>query len=412
MGALDAWTVVELASEATAFAGKLLADLGADLIVVEPPGGAAQRGYGPFLDDEAGPERSLHWWHYNTSKRGVVLDLDDRSDGGGRDTLAQLVTHAGVLLEGEPPGRLAELGLDYVTLREHRGDLVHCSVTPFGREGPRSGETATDLTTLAAAGPVWSCGYDDHTLPPVRGGGHQGQHTGGVWAAIAVLTAILHRAQTGVGQHLDVSQHAASNVTTEAATYLWHVARKEVQRQTGRHAAQRPTDATQIRCGDGRWLNAVVPPRRPAEFRMLRDWLVELDLAESFPGTALLDEAGAYEHIGMAELRDAPGLREVFPTAREAVARIAAALPAIEVFEGFQQRGFAVGAILAPEEVMTNRHFVERGFPVEVEHEDLGRRFVYPGAPVRLNGSPARISRRAPRLGEHTDEVLGALPRR
>ena len=72
-------------------------------------------------------------------------------------------------------------------------------------------------------------------------------------------------------------------------------------------------------------------------------------------------------------------------------------------FAGAPVNADAVGAILAPEEVMTNRHFVERGFPVEVEHEDLGRRFVYPGAPVRLNGSPAHISRRAPRLGEHTD---------
>ncbi len=410
MGALRSWRVIELASDATAFAGKLLADLGADVIVVEPPEGCHQRRYGPFLDDEAGPERSLHWWHYNTSKRGIVLDLDDVAPGGGRDTLVRLVADAGVVLEGEPPGRLADRGLDYPALRRRRADLIHCSVTPFGLDGPRSDEAATDLTLLAGAGPVWSCGYDDHALPPVRGGGHQGHHTGGVWAAIATLTAILHRAHTGVGQHLDVSQHAASNVTTEAATYLWHVAGKEVQRQTGRHASQRPTDESQILCGDGRWLNAVVPPRRPTEFRMLRDWLVELGLSESFEGTALLEEAGAYDHIGMAELRDAPQLRDVFSTARAAVARIAAALPALEVFEGFQQRGFAVGAILAPEDVMTNRHFVERGFPVAVEHEELGRSVLYPGVPVRLNGSPARIAHRAPRLGEHTEEVLAALP--
>ena len=412
MRALGAWRVVELAAEGTSFAGKLLADLGADVILVEPPGGSPQRSYGPFLDDEAGPERSLHWWHYNTSKRSVVLDLQDASSGGGRDVFRRLVASADVLIEAERPGDLAELGLDYADLRAQHADLIHCSITPFGRSGPRSQEHATDLTVLAAAGPVWSCGYDDHSLPPVRGGGNQGLQTAGVWAAIAVLTALVHKAETGVGQLLDVSMHAASNVTTELATYGWLAARREVQRQTGRHAAPRPTDPTQVRCADGRYLNTGVPPRRPGEFKVLYEWLVELELTEEFPLAVLLEMGGEYEHIGMAEIEEDPMIGEVFGAGRDAVALIASRLPAYDAFMGFQRRGIPVGIVYAPEDIMADPHFVARGFRVEVEHEDLGRSFTYPGAAVLLNGSPMTIRGRSPHIGEHNDEVLTELGQR
>src|ERR1700759_1479276 len=107
-GPLAGLKVVELAHEHVAYAGKLVADLGADVVVVEPPGGSDQRRRGPFLDDEPGAERSLWWWHYNTSKQGVVADLDE-----DRDRVARLVAEADLFIEGERPGRLAEAGLGW-----------------------------------------------------------------------------------------------------------------------------------------------------------------------------------------------------------------------------------------------------------------------------------------------------------
>ncbi|MFT4988565.1 MAG: crotonobetainyl-CoA:carnitine CoA-transferase CaiB-like acyl-CoA transferase [Acidimicrobiales bacterium] len=403
MGPLAGIVVIELSSDATAFAGKLLADMGADVIVIEPPGGSAQRRYGPFLDDKAGPERSLHWWHYNTSKRSVVLDLDDAV---GRQQFRALVSETGVVLEGEAPDRLRELGIDYDDLRAERSDLVHCSVTPFGRTGTRSDEQVTDLTMLAGGGPVWSCGYDDHEIPPVRGGGNQGYQTSGVWAVISMLAAVHHRQRTGIGQHIDVSSHAAVNVTTEFASYSWLVTATEVQRQTGRHASARPTQPTQALCADGNYLNTGVPPRRPAEFNALSEWLVELGLDAEFPLTPLLEMGGQYSHIGMVEIEEDPMIGEVFGAGREAVMLIASRLSAYEAFIGFQQRGIPVGAVFAPEDVINDPHFIARGFAIEVEHEDLGRTFTYPGVPVKMNGSPASISGRAPHIGEHTDQVL------
>jgi crotonobetainyl-CoA:carnitine CoA-transferase CaiB-like acyl-CoA transferase len=212
-----------------------------------------------------------------------------------------------------------------------------------------------------------------------------------------------------VGQHLDVSMHAASNVTTEMATYGWLVARREVQRQTGRHASPRPTDPTQVLCADGVYLNTGVPPRRPAEFAALYDWLVELDLTEELPLAVLLEMGGQYEQIGMAEIEEDPMIGEVFGAGRDAVALIASRLPAREAFLGFQRRGLPVGVLYSPEDIMGDEHFAARGFPVPVEHPELGRNFTYPGAPVRMNGSPAVISRRAPHVGEHDAEVLDEL---
>src|SRR3954454_11793305 len=112
-GPLSGLKVVELSHEASSWAGKLMADLGASTIVVEPPGGSAQRSYGPWLDDEPGPERSLWWWHYNTSKKSVVLDIDEDE---GRRQFVELVRGADILLESEHPGRLTELGIDYADL--------------------------------------------------------------------------------------------------------------------------------------------------------------------------------------------------------------------------------------------------------------------------------------------------------
>ena len=407
MSALAGVRVIELASERIAFAGKLLADMGADVILVEPPGGDPARGFPPFLDDTPGPDQSLWWWHYHTSKRGVVLDLDAPQ---GRARLKALVAGADILLESEPAGRLAALGLDYDDLKAARPELIFVSVTPFGRGSANAQAPVTDLTVLAGAGPVWSCGYDDHALPPVRGGGNQGFHTACHFAVMSALTALIWRTGSGQGQFIDVSMHAASNVTTEAGSYSWLVAKQTVQRQTGRHAQVIMTQETQMRCKDGRWVNTGVPPRSPAEFGRILEWLRELGLSEGFDDAVFLEIGAAlekpitYDLIGV----DAEATA-IFSAGREALALIAENVTAYDFFVGFQRRGIAVGAIYSPEEAFEDEHFRARGFQVDVEHADLGRTFRYPGAPYKLPASPWRISRRAPKLGEHDQEILAGL---
>ncbi len=407
MSVLEGLRVVELCGERGAFAGKLLADMGAEVVKVEPPAGDATRAYPPFLADQPGPDRSLYFWHYNTSKSGVTLDLEQAA---GRDLFRRLVAGADFLLEDQDPGRMAALGLDYPDLAPANPGLVYVSITPFGRSGPRAAELATDLTLLAGGGPAWSCGYDDHALPPVRGGGNQGYQTGCHFAVMSALVALLHRDVTGEGQHVDVNMHAACNVTTEAGSYTWLVAGQTVQRQTGRHAGVNPSIPSQVLCADGRYVNTGLPPRRPDEFARMYHWLEELGWRDEFAMAPFL-EAGMNrtERLDLSKIAEDPEVQAIFQAGREVVNFIASRLSAYDFFVSAQQRGLQVGVIYAPEEAMEDPHLKARGFPVEVHHPEIGRTFTYPGAPYRFTRTPWAIRRRAPTIGEDNRAIYAAL---
>jgi benzylsuccinate CoA-transferase BbsE subunit len=400
-GPLAGLRMVEMAHEHVAWAGKLMADLGADVVVVEPPGGSDQRRWGPFLDDEPGPERSLWWWHYNTSKQGVVADL-----GRDRDRLLRLVADSDIFLEGEPPGRLAEAGLGWEQVSAVNPRLVMISISPFGQASPRSAEPVTDLTLLAEGGPAWMTGYDDHQLPPVRGGGNQAFQTAGNWAMMALLVALLQRENTGTGQHIDVSMLAASNVTTEMASYGWLASQEEMRRQTGRHANPEPTMKTQARCRDGRYVMTGVPPREPKVFAALLELLDRLGLRDDFPMAYMLELGVERGQISFAEIPTDPIVAEILVAARTVVIFLAEHLDAYDFFVETQKIGITTGAIYSPGEAWRDPNAVARGFPTEVEHPELDRTLMYPGPMYRFSATPW-ATRRAPTLGEHQDRLDG-----
>ncbi len=407
MTALKGVRVIELANERIAFAGKLLADMGADVILVEPLDGEPSRNYPPFIDDQPGENRSLHFLHYNTSKRGVTLDLDSLE---GRSKFKSLIASADVLLESEPITRLQALSLDYEQLKTITPGLIHTAVTPYGHNEPLSDLPCTDLTLMAAGGPPWSCGYDDHSLPPVRGWGYQGYHTGCHYAVMSILTTLLRRHGDGMGQFIDVSITAALNVTTESASYSWLVAGTTVQRQTGRHAAVVPTGESQMLCADGRYVNTGVPPRTPRDFAKLIGWLTEVGLVDQFPEAIFLEMGANWEGVfSLSQIGTDDTVTAIFMAGREALQLIARNLSAYEFFTGCQRAGLSVGIIYSPEEAFEDEHFKARQFQVEVPHDDLQRTLTYPGAPYQLPASPWKISRRAPHLGEHNDEVFQPL---
>ncbi|MGP0030682.1 MAG: CaiB/BaiF CoA transferase family protein [Acidimicrobiales bacterium] len=408
-GPLRGIKVVELASVLAASAGKLMGDLGAEVIVVEPPGGHQSRSIGPFLDDVPGPERSLWWWTYNTSKKSIALDLDHTSD---RAVLDDLLARADIFLEAERPGSLSVRGVDRDAIMAARPQLIWVSVSPFGQSSSRSGEPLTDLTLLAGSGPVWNCGYDDHSLPPVRGGGHQATNVSGVHAVMAALVALVHRDATGEGQYVDTNVHAALNVTTEVGSYTWLVARETVQRQTGRHASVLPTARAQVTAADGHHVVLGFPPRSANDYESILGWLDELELGEEFPDRVLLQMAVDRGGVRITELGQDPVALQIWNAGRDAMAFIASRVTAHECFEGFQNRGIVCGIVNAPEDVLSDEHALARGFPTPVAHDDLGRTFTYPGAPIVFGRSPWRIAARAPHVDEHRAEILGRLDER
>lgn len=394
-GALDDVRALEVGGELGSWCGKLLADMGADVIKVEPPEGDATRGYPPFYRDEPHRERSLYFWHYNVNKRSVALDLETQD---GRDAFLRLAATADVVIDGGAPKRLDGLGIGYAAVSRVAPQIVMAAISPFGQSAPYSEYASTDLTALAFGGPAWSCGYDDHTLPPVRGGGNQAYHTACHFAAIGILTALVHRQFTGEGQFIDVNMHAAQNVTTEGGAYNWLVAGETVQRQTGRHASVAPTPDVQMLCGDGRYVNIGFPARTEEQWFHLLAWLDEQGLVGDLSGYLSPPSREALAR------RDPEAVRQMGEV-MDAVGRLCMQNTAYEIFKRAQDLGFQWGIVYSPEEALEDEHFRERGMQVEVEHAEMGERFVYPGAPYRFMGTPWGIRRRPPMVGEHNGEL-------
>ena len=392
-GPMAGLRVLELADEKGQFCGKLLGDLGADVVKIEPPGGEACRRIGPFVDDIPHPERSLSFWYYNTSKRGITLNVDTAD---GRGLFAQLAATADVVLETCRPGYLPSLGLDYASLRERNARLVMCSLTPFGQTGPWRDYLSSDLLHMAAGGEMASSGYDAADLPdapPIAPGGGNAWHTGCHYAAIAIMAALVHRTVSGQGQYIDASIHEACALTTEAAIASYIYRGEVLRRQTGRHHAAGATPRTQFRAKDGTYVCALLGGRLTPKFvRELADLLDTYGMAGDLRDPKYQDQAVITENT--SHIVD------------DLVASFIASLPAEEVYHAAQERGFTWGAVRAPEALLDDAHLRDRGFWKQVEHPELGRSVTYPGEAAIYSDSPWRIGRRAPLIGEHNAEIF------
>ncbi len=198
--ALSGLRVLDLSDESGHLAGRILADLGADVLKIEPPGGDPSRQRGPFCAGEPHPDAGVQWLARNLGKRSLVLDLAQPADV---ERLRRLAADADVLIESFMPGVLGDLGCGWADLHALNPRLVLCSITPFGQSGPRSRQRGSDLTALAASGNLFMTGDADRA--PVRCSMPVTHYHGGAEAASGILFALWQRDRTGAGQHVDVS---------------------------------------------------------------------------------------------------------------------------------------------------------------------------------------------------------------
>jgi len=392
-GPLAGLRVLELANEKGQYCGKLMGDLGADVIKIEPPGGERTRIVGPFLNDLPHPERSLSFWHYNTSKRGITLNLRSVE---GPHLFQRLVATADILLESYSPGYLPSLGLGYEELSRLNTRLIMCSLTPFGQTGPWRDYQTSDLLHLAAGGQMGCCGYDPEDVPeapPIAPGGGNAWHMGGHFAYMSILAALCYRDVAGEGQYIDASIHEACALTTESNVPIYVYTGQGVLRHTGRAASPEKTEPTQYPTQDGGWVNITRSGFNltPARLRKLAEWMDSYGLAED-----LLEE----QYQSTAAIQANTG------HIAEVLHKFFTHIPLEEAWHGGQQQGLPWGGVRSMDEIIDDLHLRDRRFFVEVEHPELGRRFIYPGAPAIYSGSPWRISRRAPLIGEHNQEIL------
>jgi crotonobetainyl-CoA:carnitine CoA-transferase CaiB-like acyl-CoA transferase len=392
-GPLSGVRVLELADEKGQFCGKLLGDLGADVVKIEPPGGEPNRHVGPFLDDVPHPERSLSFWYYNTSKRGITLNLETAD---ARLLFLRLTATADVIVETFPPGFMASLGLGHDVLGQQNSRLILCSLTPFGQTGPWRAYLSSDLLHMAAGGEMASCGYDEADVsngPPIAPGGGNAWHMGCHYACIAIMAALVDRTLSGQGQYIDASIHEACALTTEAAIANYVYRGEVLRRQTGRHHAANPTPRTQFRAKDGKYVCALLGGRlNPRFVRNLADMLDAYGMAGDLKDPKYQDPSVIAENT--SHIVD------------DMVANFIASLSAEEAYHAAQERGFTWGVVRAPEDLFDDSHLHDRGFWKKVEHPELGRSFAYPGEAAIFGDSPWRLSRRAPLIGEHNMEIF------
>ena len=201
--ALEGLTIIEVGTRgAASYGAKMLADLGADVIKVEPPAGDPDRALGPFPGGAAHPEKSGTYLYLNTNKLGVTLDIAGEK---GREVLGKLAAKADALIHDYPPAEAAAAGLTYDAIRAANPDIVMTSVTPFGQTGPQKDFKANDLTMQGAGGWLWINGWPGNPeLPPLKAFGRQPSYQGGVNAALATMGALYGRP---AHRHLDPGVH-------------------------------------------------------------------------------------------------------------------------------------------------------------------------------------------------------------
>jgi len=380
--ALEGLRVLDLSGEMAVYTSKLLADMGADVIKVEPPGGDSTRQFGPFAGGAADPERSLHFWHNNTNKRSVTLDLEGEA---GRQALLRLAGTAQLVVESYPPGYLDSIGLGYEALREANPALVMTSVSGFGQTGPYAHFEATDAVCLAMSGLMYITGMPE--TPPVRAPGSQAYQTASLHAAFASMCALHESRTSGEGQYIDLSVHAAAATLTRlVGTYLSTGLVRT--RQGSRDFFSYPTEI--FSCQDGTAMIVVVAPD---QWPRLVAWMASDGMAGDLADPQYEDNQYRRDH---------------YDHVRPLIAAWAMTHTADELFEGGQERRLPFGKGFDVASALENPHLRSRGFFVEVEHPELGETFTYPGPPYLFSESGWSIERRAPLVGEHNQEILEA----
>lgn len=333
--------VIEFGDGIASFAGRILADSGADVLKVEPPSGAASRRLGPFAGDDPHPEGSLQFWQYNASKNSMVADLQTPE---GVEMARGFCEIADIVLDGLPKGALENIGLGTATLRTANTKLIYCTITPFGQLGPWADYKSCDLIQLAAGGVLSVCGYDpgDGPAHPVAPTGGQAMHLAGLSASMAILAALIDVQDSGEGQCIDVSAHDSIAVSLEMGVPFWLYHQREVIRHTARHAMPGPTPRWQHQCADGKYFLALPLYIDDARFAALVQWFESEGMAED-----LIDEK--YRLMSGR----APAMDHII----DVIGRFCAAHDSTTMFNESQARHLPWAPVNSPDEILADPHF-------------------------------------------------------
>ena len=392
---LSPYRVVDLSDERGQLCGQILGDLGADVILVEPPGGSRTRARGPFYRNIANPNQSLQFWAFNRNKRAITLDLDNADD---RVRLKQLAASADFFVESADPGYFAQRGLGYADLAALNDRLIYVSISAFGQNGPKAANAATDLTLVAAGGPMMLQGDDDR--PPLRIGAPQAYLHASADAAAAALIALHQRVRSGLGQHIDVSAQEAVSIAAFSQPLVPAIGATPTKRGSG---------GVKV----GKLVARQVWPARDG-YVVLVLWFGP---ALAMPTQRLMQ--CIFDHGFCDEAtRDRDWLRydarlisgevpvEEYEQLKIIVERFTRSLTKAELLKLALERALLIAPVATVEEVVKSPQLAAREYWHALDHPELGVAMCYPGPFARFSETPITYRRRPPTIGEHNQEIL------
>ena len=391
---LDQYRVLDLSTERGLLCGQILADLGADVVKIEPPGGSSARQLAPFFHDKPDPNGSLLWSAYNRNKRSITLDI---TSDEGKALLRRLARSAHFFIESDMPGVFAELGLGYEALAAENPELIYVSITPFGQDGPKASYADSDLVILASAGPLFLTGDDDR--PPVRISVPQAYCHASAGAAVAALIASHERRRSGQGQYIDISAQQAVAQATQSSILAGPLNDSEMARMSGGLKIGDLPIRLVWPAKDGHVAITYLFGSAFGHFTgRLMDWIYEEGMCDDKTHDTDWIAYGGYLFSGPEAIEDYKRLTHI-------VEHFTTTKTKAELLQGALDRVLLVAPITTIDEVVNSEQLASRNYWTSVNHDELGQTIRYPGPFAKFSATPIRYRRRPPTVGEHNRAI-------
>jgi benzylsuccinate CoA-transferase BbsE subunit len=347
-GALSGYRVLDFTDERGMLCSRYLADMGAEVIRIEKPATSPS-----------------HFWWENLGKRAITLDIEPRP---GQEIFKRLVKTADVLLESLPPGYLESLGLGYAKLGQINPRLVMASITGFGQSGPYRDYESCDLVASALGGQLYVSGSPESPIKPF---GDQSYYLASIYGAIGVLLALWRRHTSGKGQHIDISlqECVASALDHVLVRYFYQGVVAKRQGSLYWNGAFRI-----FPCRDGYILLSLF-----RQWETLVEWLASEGMAEDLSGKKWRDRDYRFKHLDHVI---------------KVLERWAKSHTVAELVEKGQLMRFPWAEVSSISGLMASPQLAARDFWIEIEHPQTGKKYKFPGAPVKMNRSPWQVGKR------------------
>jgi crotonobetainyl-CoA:carnitine CoA-transferase CaiB-like acyl-CoA transferase len=377
IGLLENLKVLEIADSKGIYCGKILADLGAQVLKVEKPDGDESRKIGPFKGDIPHPEGSLYFAYYNTNKKSITLNIETKK---GQEIFKKLARSCDVVIETFLPGKMKKLGLDYQNLKRINTGIIMVSITGFGQTGPYKSYLANEIIGFAMSGVMYECG--DPTNPPTKSPGQLTIDSASTYAAAGVLSALFNRLSTKRGCHIDVSIQEVGAITS----YGPHISLYDLDGRFIERGGQRQLGDPAFgiySCKDGHVHIGVWSPRQ---------WK---SLMAMMGNPEVLSDELWEDRLFRQDNRD---------VVESLIMDFTNSLTKSELFDLGQSHGVPCAPIHTIAEFVNHPQIKARGYFIDLIHPYLGK-IEYPRAPYRMSGKQWRPRRAAPMIGQHNKEI-------